>query len=83
MRSDARADRWVPHVSGQGILGAGRERGRALPSGVHRPAARTTGGSDGDTRALAPDGRGHDKAGSAGQRRGAGANADPRTHADE
>jgi hypothetical protein len=36
--SDARADQWVPHVSGPGIHGAGCERGRSLAGGANMSA---------------------------------------------
>jgi hypothetical protein len=41
--SDARADQRVPRVSGPGIPGAGRERGRALAGGAHGSATQTIG----------------------------------------
>jgi hypothetical protein len=53
--SDARTDRWVPHVRGPDILGAGCERGRALAGGAHELVTRATGGG----KRRGPDGRGH------------------------
>jgi hypothetical protein len=76
--SDARTDRWVPRISGPGILGAGCERGRALAGGAHESVTQATGGG----KRWGPDRRGHGKARPAGQRRMAGAGADPRTRGD-
>jgi hypothetical protein len=68
VRLDARTDQRVPCVNSLGILGLGHDCERSLASGSHGPAARATGGgSDGDARALAPDGRGHGKAEPASQ----------------
>jgi hypothetical protein len=54
-----------------------RSGGRGL-----RASGSDDGGERRDARALAPNGRGHDKAGPAGQRRAAATRADSRTHAD-
>jgi hypothetical protein len=80
---DARADRRVPRVSSPGILYAGSECGSAIAGGAHGSVARTMGGSDGDARARAPDGRGHGMVGPTNQRPRACAGTDTRTHTDE
>jgi hypothetical protein len=77
-RSDARADRWVPRVSGPGIPGARCEHGRSLAGGAHGSATRTIGrGKQRDS-----DKRGHEEVGPACQRWRARAGATSRARAD-